>query len=169
MLHLDAPSNVPTRGLSRMALANYLRRRGATYSVRVPVPKDLQTVVGKTEIVKALGGVRDPAEARRKGPAAAQEIHDWFDQLRSSPLLRFATRVGAEVQQVEIAMPALPAAANRKRQEAVGAEWDLEEAAPASLQPTSMAPRTLPGHRKPRPSTDPPWTCSSAGRRLEWP
>jgi len=70
-----------------MPLANYLRRRGAAYSVRVPVPKDLWEQVGKREIVKALGKVRDPAEAKRKGPAAVQEIHAWFDRLRSGAKL----------------------------------------------------------------------------------
>jgi site-specific recombinase XerD len=68
-------------------LANYLRRRGAAYSVRVPVPKDLWEQVGKREIVKALGKVRDPAEAKRKGPAAVQEIHAWFDRLRNGAKL----------------------------------------------------------------------------------
>jgi integrase len=70
-----------------MPLANYLRRRGATYSVRVPVPKDLWEQVGKREVVKALGKVRDPAEARRKGPAKVQEIHALFDRLRSGAKL----------------------------------------------------------------------------------
>jgi hypothetical protein len=115
-----------------VALANYLRRRGATYSVRVPVPKDLQTVVGKTEIVKALGKIRDPLEAKRKGPVAAQEILAWFDRPRGSSLLRAATRVVAEVHSVEISMPAETPAANGKRQatrsETEGDEWDLEEA-----------------------------------------
>jgi integrase len=111
-----------------MALANYLRRRGAAYSVRVPVPKDLWEVIGKREIVKALGKVRDPTEAKRKGPAAAKEIHDWFDQLRGSLLLRAATRYGAAVHQAEIAMPATHAAVNGKRQGAVEDEWSLEEA-----------------------------------------
>jgi len=68
-----------------MPLANYLRRRGAAYSVRVPVPKDLWEQVGKREVVKALGKVRDPAEARRKAPAKVQEIHAWFDRLRAAP------------------------------------------------------------------------------------
>jgi hypothetical protein len=36
-----------------MALANYLRRCGATYSVRLPVPKDLWERTGKREIVQA--------------------------------------------------------------------------------------------------------------------
>jgi integrase len=70
-----------------VALANYLRRRGATYSVRVPVPQDLQDQVGKREIVKALGKVRDPAEAKRKGAERVQEIRAWFDRLRSGAKL----------------------------------------------------------------------------------
>ena len=115
-----------------MALANYLRRRGAAYSVRVPVPKDLWEVIGKREIVKALGKVRDPAEAKRKGPAKVQEIHDWFDQLRGSPLLRAATRYGAEVHKVEISMPLtkpMPSlVGDRGRHDGVSDEWSLEEA-----------------------------------------
>jgi integrase len=70
-----------------VALANYLRRRGATYSVRVPVPQDLQAQVGKREITKALGKVRDPAEAKRKGAERVQEIRAWFDRLRSGAKL----------------------------------------------------------------------------------
>jgi integrase len=78
-------------GAFRMPLANYLRRRGAAYSVRVPVPKDLWEQVGKREVVKALGKVRDPAEARRKAPAKVQEIHAWFDRLRSGAKLTSET------------------------------------------------------------------------------
>jgi hypothetical protein len=70
-----------------MPLANYLRRRGATYSVRVPVPQDLQDHVGNREIVKALGKVRDPAEAKRKGAERVQEIRAWFERLRSGAKL----------------------------------------------------------------------------------
>jgi hypothetical protein len=179
MLHMDVPRSVPTRGSRsdhrcfnegfQVALANYLRRRGATYSVRVPVPVDLQPVVGKTEIVKALGRVRDPADAKRKGPAAAQEIHDWFDQLRGSLLLRTATRVGAEVQHVTIATPS-KSAADGKRQvahsETEGDEWDLEEACDKFIAAHAEAAWTAKTEvRQPAP----PWTCSSTGRGLERP
>jgi integrase len=87
MCHLDVPIDDPIREQFRMPLANYLRRRGASYSVRIPVPKDLWEQVGKREVVKALGKVRDPAEARRKAPAKVQEIHAWFDRLRSGAKL----------------------------------------------------------------------------------
>ena len=114
-----------------MALANYLRRRGAAYSVRVPVPKDLWEAIGKREIVKALGKVRDPAEAKRKGPAKVQEIHDWFDQLRGSPLLRASTRYGAEVHEVEISMPLtkpMPSpVGDRAGQETRSGDWPWQE------------------------------------------
>jgi hypothetical protein len=70
-----------------MALANYIRRRGGTYSVRVPVPKDLQEIIGKSEIVKALGRVYDPREAKRKGAERVQEIRTQFDRLRSGAKL----------------------------------------------------------------------------------
>jgi integrase len=68
-------------------LANYLKRRGATYSVRVRVPKDLCDTIGQREIVQALGRVRDPAEAKRKGAEKVQEIHARFDRLRSGARL----------------------------------------------------------------------------------
>jgi hypothetical protein len=68
-------------------LANYLRRRGATYSVRVRVPKDLCDTIGKPEIVQALGKVRDPAEAKRKGAEKVREIHARFERLRSGARL----------------------------------------------------------------------------------
>jgi integrase len=70
-----------------MPLANYLRRRGATYSVRVPIPKDLWEAIGKREVVKALGKVRDPAEAKRKGAEKVQEIRSGFERLRSGARL----------------------------------------------------------------------------------
>jgi hypothetical protein len=153
-----------------VALANYLRRRGATYSVRVPVPVDLQAVVGKREIVKALGKIRDPVEAKRKGPAAAQEIFTWFDQLRGSPLLRAATRVGAEVHQVEISMPATHAA-NGKRQaahsETEGEGWSLEEACEKFI--AAHAKDAWTAKTEVRQRSAPPWTCSSTGWGLEWP
>lgn len=57
-----------------MPLASYLRRRGVTYSARVPAPKDLWEVIGKREIVKALGKVRDPAAAKRKVAEQVREI-----------------------------------------------------------------------------------------------
>jgi hypothetical protein len=47
MLHLDAPIDCTDRRTPSMALANYLRRRGATYSVRVPVPRDLWERAGE--------------------------------------------------------------------------------------------------------------------------
>jgi hypothetical protein len=55
--------------------------------VRVPVPRDLWEQVSKREIVKALGKVRDPAEAKRKGAERVQEIQAWFDRLRSGAKL----------------------------------------------------------------------------------
>ena len=39
MLHVDVPHDCTTTGAPSAPLANYLRRRGATYSVRVRVPK----------------------------------------------------------------------------------------------------------------------------------
>jgi hypothetical protein len=88
MRHLDVPIDDPLLGASNVPLANYLRRRGAAYSVRVPVPKDLWEQVGKREIVKALGKMRDPTEAKRKGPAAVQEIHAWSDRCGTAPSSR---------------------------------------------------------------------------------
>jgi len=74
-------------GTLSMPLANYLKRRGGTYSVRLTVPKDLVEIVGKTEIVKALGRVHDPAEAKRKGAAKTQEIRDYFQRLQTGARL----------------------------------------------------------------------------------
>jgi hypothetical protein len=42
-----------------VTLANYLRHRGATCWAGIPVPEDLQETLGKAEIVKAVGKVRD--------------------------------------------------------------------------------------------------------------
>jgi hypothetical protein len=87
MLHVDVPDDCTTTGVPSVPLANYLRRRGATYSVRVRVPKDLCDTIGKPEIVQALGKVRDPAEAKRKGAEKVREIHARFERLRSGARL----------------------------------------------------------------------------------
>ena len=90
MLHLDVPTDCIKSTSPSMPLANYLRRRGATYSVRVPVPRDLWVMTGKREIVKALGKVRDPAEAKQKGAEKAREIHAGFERLRSGAIVEVA-------------------------------------------------------------------------------
>jgi hypothetical protein len=53
----------------------------------VRVPKDLCDTIGKPEIVQALGKVRDPAEAKRKGAEKVREIHARFERLRSGARL----------------------------------------------------------------------------------
>jgi hypothetical protein len=50
-------------------------------------PRTFGTPPPSREIVKALGKVRDPAEAKRKGATHVQEIRAWFDRLRSGAKL----------------------------------------------------------------------------------
>lgn len=65
-----------------MALASNIFRRGATYSARIRVPLDLVDLVGKTELVKALG-TSDPSEAKRLvHPVVSAWLRE-FDDLRA--------------------------------------------------------------------------------------
>jgi hypothetical protein len=86
MLLSDIPGNCTGTAII-MAPANYLEWRGGTYSVRVTVPSELVEKIGKREIVKALGRVRDPAEARRVGRERAAEVFAGFDRVRSGAKL----------------------------------------------------------------------------------
>lgn len=69
-----------------MARLSHLLRRGASYSARIRVPLDLVAVVGKKELVKALG-TNDEAEARRR---LYPQVDAWlreFDDLRARSIL----------------------------------------------------------------------------------
>jgi hypothetical protein len=68
-----------------MPLANYLRRRGATYSARVPVPKDLWEATGKREVERALGKVRDLGRLQQNETACkgfAARMHPYVAEAR---------------------------------------------------------------------------------------
>ena len=65
-----------------MARLTYLLRRGASYYFRVRVPLDLIDIVGKTEIVKALG-TKDENEAKRLMWPKIEELNRHFDDLRA--------------------------------------------------------------------------------------
>lgn len=65
-----------------MALTSYIVRRGASYSARIRVPLDLVEIVGRTELVKALG-TNDPAVARVKVHEVIGEWHRQFADLRA--------------------------------------------------------------------------------------
>lgn len=65
-----------------MARVSFLLRRGASYYARVRVPVDLVEIVGKKELVKALG-TKDEAEAKRKMWPLVEEWNRQFDDIRS--------------------------------------------------------------------------------------
>ncbi len=65
-----------------MGRQTYLIRRGGAYSARLRVPLDLIDVVGRKELVKALG-TSDPAEAKRRVWAVVDAWQRHFDALRN--------------------------------------------------------------------------------------
>lgn len=65
-----------------MARLSYLLRRGASYYARARVPLDLVDIVGKKELVKALG-TKDENEAKRLMWPVVEEWTRHFDDLRS--------------------------------------------------------------------------------------
>ncbi|KRB31724.1 site-specific integrase [Mesorhizobium sp. Root172] len=65
-----------------MARLSYLLRRGASYYARARVPLDLVDVVGKHELVKALG-TKDEQEAKRRLWPVVEAWTRQFDDLRS--------------------------------------------------------------------------------------
>ena len=65
-----------------MARVSHLIRRGAAYSARIRVPLDLVGIVGRKELVKALG-TNNEAEAKRRLWPVVVEWNREFDDLRS--------------------------------------------------------------------------------------
>ncbi|UXN61730.1 site-specific integrase [Phyllobacterium zundukense] len=61
---------------------NYLIRRGASYSARIRVPLDLVGIVGKKELVKALG-TKEQSEAKRLLWPVIEGWNRHFDDLRA--------------------------------------------------------------------------------------
>lgn len=74
-----------------MARISHLTRRGSAYSARIRVPLDLVEVIGKRELVKALG-TNDEAEAKRRLYPIIAEWHRGFDDLRARRALVPADR-----------------------------------------------------------------------------
>ncbi|RWB08987.1 MAG: integrase [Mesorhizobium sp.] len=69
-----------------MARLSYLLRRGASYYARVRVPLDIVDVVGKQEIVKALG-TKDENQAKRLLWPVVEAWNRQFDDIRSRRML----------------------------------------------------------------------------------
>ncbi|MBL4927993.1 site-specific integrase [Fuscibacter oryzae] len=74
-----------------MARVSHLMRRGGAYSARIRVPLDLVEIVGKTEIVKALG-TADVAEAKSRLYPILAHWQREFDDLRARRALVPADR-----------------------------------------------------------------------------
>jgi hypothetical protein len=62
-----------------------LQKRGSRYFLRVKVPTDLRSAVGKREIRKALG-TSDPREALKEVRKASAETDAMFDAVRGKLL-----------------------------------------------------------------------------------
>ncbi len=65
-----------------MARLTYLLRRGASYYARVRVPLELVDIVGRKELVKALG-TKDESEAKRLMWPVVEEWNRQFDDLKA--------------------------------------------------------------------------------------
>jgi len=64
-----------------MARISYLKRRGSTYYARMPVPLDLQDVLGTKELAKSLD-TREPREAKRRLTAVIAGWQRQFEDQR---------------------------------------------------------------------------------------
>ena len=80
-----------------------LQKRGSRYFLRVKVPTDLRSVIGKREIRKALG-TSDPREALKAVRKASAETDAMFDALRGKPAARVAALVPASAVDLERAI-----------------------------------------------------------------
>lgn len=60
----------------------YMRKRGKKYEIRVPVPADIQGIIGKREITRSLKTEYEP-RARIKYLEVLAQIEDKFDEARS--------------------------------------------------------------------------------------
>jgi integrase len=69
-----------------MARLSYLLRRGASYYARARVPLDLIDIVGRKELVKALG-TKDEQEAKRLLWPVVEAWNRQFDDMRSRRML----------------------------------------------------------------------------------
>ncbi|NYS26503.1 site-specific integrase [Rhodobacteraceae bacterium 2376] len=74
-----------------MARISHLVRRGSAYSARIRVPLDLVEIVGKRELVKALGTTEEAEAKRRLYPVIANWQRE-FDDLRARRALVPADR-----------------------------------------------------------------------------
>jgi hypothetical protein len=71
-----------------------LQKRGSRYFLRVKVPTDLRSEIGKREIRKALG-TSDPREALKAVRKASAETDAMFDAVRGKVAARVAALVPA--------------------------------------------------------------------------
>jgi len=69
-----------------LTLPSGLFKRGNTYSVRFSIPTEMQSKVGRKEIIRSLG-TTDLGEALSLRPSALQEIRDSIQQGSASPAL----------------------------------------------------------------------------------
>jgi hypothetical protein len=77
-----------------------LQKRGSRYFLRVKVPIDLRSVIGKREIRKALG-TSDPREALRRVRRASVEADAVFESCRATTVPASSARVPASEADLE--------------------------------------------------------------------
>lgn len=83
-----------------MARLSYLLRRGASYYARIRVPLDVVDIVGKNELVKALG-TKDENEAKRRMWPVVEEWNRQFDDIRSRRQITADDKAAATWQHYE--------------------------------------------------------------------
>lgn len=81
---------------------SFLKQRGRSWYVRVPVPKHLQPKIGKAEIVKALG-TRSKSEAMRLRWPVVAEIQQSFGEDARAPDLKDALEFAREMEAIRAA------------------------------------------------------------------
>lgn len=86
-----------------MARLSYLLRRGASYYARARVPVDLVEIVGRKELVKALG-TKDENEAKRLMWPVVEEWNRQFDDIRSRRVITADDKAHATWQHYEASL-----------------------------------------------------------------
>lgn len=82
---------------------SYLLRRGASYYARARVPVDLVEIVGRKELVKALG-TKDENEAKRLMWPVVEEWNRQFDDIRSRRVITADDKTDATWQHYEASL-----------------------------------------------------------------
>ena len=96
----DRYTKVVHRRSGKRARHPRLQKRGSRYFLRVKVPTDLRSAVGKREVRKALG-TSEPREALKRVRQASAETDAMFEALRGKVAANEAALVPASAVDLE--------------------------------------------------------------------